>query len=229
MRVLLMAALLVGLGAMARYGSPPPPPAPAAPIDRGRESTLFSPEDLNILEGPDRGEWQQPERIMDALRIADGSRVADIGAGGGWFTIRLANRVGPNGRVYAEDIQPLMLAAIERRVAREGLGNVTTVLGSADDPKLPAGLDAVLVVDTYPQLDDPVGLLRNVRASLAPGGLVGIVEFTKAGAGGPGPPLAERVAPDVVVRDGAAAGLTLISVETFLRYQYMVIFANQPR
>src|SRR5262245_24999795 len=72
-------------------------------------SPLFSPEDLGMLESPDRVEWQQPERIMDALQIADGSKVADVGAGGGWFTVQLARRVGPNGKVYAEDIQPQML------------------------------------------------------------------------------------------------------------------------
>jgi SAM-dependent methyltransferase len=73
---------------------------------------LFPPEDLGILESPDRDDWQQPDRIMDALRIRDGSRVADLGAGGGWFTIRLARRVGPNGRVYAHDIQPEMIESM---------------------------------------------------------------------------------------------------------------------
>ena len=67
---------------------------------------LFPPEQLGMLEGPDRAAWQRPEEVMDALLIAEGSTVADLGAGGGWFTIRLANRVGPNGRVYAEDVQP---------------------------------------------------------------------------------------------------------------------------
>src|SRR6187455_2296318 len=85
---------------------------------------LFPPEDLGILESPDRDDWQQPDRIMDALLIADGSTVADIGAGGGWFTIRLARRVGPNGRVYAEDVQTEMIQAIERRMAREGLEKI---------------------------------------------------------------------------------------------------------
>ena len=72
-----------------------------------------------MLEGPDRDAWQRPEKIMDELRIAEGSVVADLGAGGGWFTVRLAHRVGPNGVVYAEDIQPQMIEAIKRRVARD--------------------------------------------------------------------------------------------------------------
>ena len=94
---------------------------------------------------------------MDALGIADGSTVADLGAGGGWFTIRLARRVGPNGLVYAEDIQTQMLEATSRRVAREGLQNVTTVLGTPSDPRLPDGkLDAVLIVDAYHEMEDAV-------------------------------------------------------------------------
>src|SRR5690606_31358194 len=117
---------------------------------RPTHDRLFPPEDLGILESPDRDEWQQPERIMDALRIADGSRVADLGAGGGWFTVRLERRVGPNGRVYAEDIQRQMIDVINQRVANQRLTNVETILGSSDDPRLPGGLDAVLVVDTYP-------------------------------------------------------------------------------
>ena len=79
---------------------------------------LFPPEELGKLEGPDRDEWQQPERVMDALGIADGAHVADLGAGGGWFTVRLATRVGPNGIVYAEDVQQPMIDSI--KVVRKG-------------------------------------------------------------------------------------------------------------
>jgi SAM-dependent methyltransferase len=141
----------------------------AAPPGQSREvASLFSPVDLGMLEGPDRDQWQQPERVMDVLGIADGSRVADLGAGGGWFTVRLGRRVGPNGRVYAQDIQPLMLDAIRRRVKAEGLTNVVPVLGAPTDPKLPHGLDAVLIVDTYPQISEPVALLENVVKSLRP-------------------------------------------------------------
>ena len=126
---------------------------------------LFPPEDLGLLESPDRGLWQKPDEIMDALNIADGSIVADVGAGAGWFTVRLARRVGPNGRVYAEDIQRPMLEAIGYRVRREGLTNVETVLGTAEDPNLPTGLDAVLVVDVYAEVTDPVSLLTEVAAA----------------------------------------------------------------
>ena len=91
-----------------------------------RHRELFPPQDLGLLEGPDRAAWQKPDQIMDALGIADGAHVADIGAGAGWFTIRLARRVGPNGIVYAQDVQRQMLDAIRRRVTREGLRNVQT-------------------------------------------------------------------------------------------------------
>src|SRR5438034_1247927 len=91
----------------------------AGPAARAQHTRLFPPQDLGQLEGPDREVWQQPDRIMDALEIADGSAVADLGAGGGWFAIRLARRVGPNGIVWAEDIQPEMIESIKRRVQRD--------------------------------------------------------------------------------------------------------------
>lgn len=190
----------------------------------GPHSPLFAPEDLVLLESPGRDEWQQPERIMDALGIADGDRVADLGAGGGWFSVRLARRVGPNGAVYAEDIQQPMLDAIRRRIDREGLTNVVPTLGMPDDPRLPGGLDAVLMVDTFTQLSDPGALLSNVAGVLGPDGRLGIVDFRTDGAGGPGPPLEERVEPDEIVRVAETAGLRLRSHETFLLYQYLLVF-----
>ena len=196
---------------------------PTLSQDRVPHGRLFPPEDLGVLEGPDRDAWQQPEQVMDALAIADGARVADLGAGGGWFTVRLSRRVGPNGRVYAEDIQPQMIESIARRVSREGLANVVTVLGTPDDPKLPTDLDAVLIVSTYPEMTDPVALLQNVAASLKPNGRVGIIDFKLEG-GGPGPPLDERVEPAAVIRDAERAGLRLLAREEFLTYQYLLVF-----
>jgi ubiquinone/menaquinone biosynthesis C-methylase UbiE len=160
---------------------------------------------------------------MDALRIADGSVVADLGAGSGWFTIRLARRVGPNGKVYAEDIQREMIDAIDRRRKREGLRWVEPILGTALDPRLPAGkVDAVLIVDSYYEMEEPVVLLRNVAKSLKPGGRIGIVNYTKAGFG-PGPPMEERVDPSVVIRDAEAAGLRVVARSDFLPFQYMLV------
>jgi len=193
---------------------------------RQKDPRLFPPSELGILEGPDRDDWQQPDRVMDALGIADGSSVADLGAGGGWFTTRLALRVGPNGVVYAEDIQREMIESIRRRVDREGLRNVRTILGSPDDPNLPAGLQAVLIVDSYTQFRDPVSLLRNTGKALAPNGRLGIVDFKRDGSGGPGPALEERISPDAIEADAKQAGLRLYSRETFLRYQYLLVFTR---
>ncbi len=165
---------------------------------------------------------------MDALGVGEASVVADLGAGSGWFTIRLANRVGPNGKVFAEDIQRPMIQAIKVRVERMGLKDrVTPVLGTANDPRLPEPVDAVLIVDAYHEMENPVLLLRNVAKSLKPKGRIGIVQHTKDG-GGPGPAMDERVDPEIVIRDAQAAGLVLRSRETFLKYQYMLVF-EKPR
>ncbi len=198
-----------------------------APVDaqaRQQHTRLFPPENLGLLEPPDRDAWQHPDRIMDELQIAEGSVVADLGAGSGWFTTRLAARVGPNGTVYAEDIQPLMFNAIQLRVQREGLKNVKPVLGTPLDPRLPSdALDAVLIVDTYHEMEDPVVLLRHISGSLKKSGVVGVVNHTKRGFG-PGPPMEERVDPDQVIRDAQAAGLTLKSQPDVLPFQYLLIF-----
>lgn len=198
----------------------------AAAIPAAQHTRLFRPEDLAELEPPDRAEWQRPDKIMDALGVGDASVVADLGAGSGWFTIQLADRVGPNGVVLAEDVQRPMIQAIKVRVNRLGLKNVTTVLGESNDPKLPIPVDAVLIVDAYHEMDQPVVLLRNVAAKLKPNGRIGIVNFKKDG-GGPGPDMEERVDPEAVIRDAQAAGLALRSREN-LKYQYMLVFEN-PR
>jgi predicted methyltransferase len=199
---------------------------PAAGQDQTPNSRLFPPENLGLLEAPDRDDWQMPEQIMDALAIADGAAVADLGVGAGWFTVRLARRVGPNGRVYAEDIQTEMIQATQRRVQREGLRNVTPILGTEDDPKLPTGaLDAVVVVGIYHELADPVAFLANVARALKANGRVGVIDF-RSGAGGPGPAADERVDPDVILRDAERAGLRLRRRETFLPFQYFLIFGS---
>lgn len=192
-----------------------------------RNPRLFNPQDLGLLEPPDREAWQKPDQVMDALHVAEGSTVADLGAGGGWFTVRLARRVGRNGRVFAQDVQRLMIEAIRRRVDREGLTNVTTVLGDYDDPKLPldARPDAVLVVDAFHELEDPVVWLRNVARPLKPHGRIGIIDY-REGEGGPGPDSVERVPPSVVISRAEAAGLKLVEQHKFLPYQYFLIFGK---
>ncbi len=165
---------------------------------------------------------------MDALQIAEDSAVADLGAAGGWFTIRLARRVGPRGLVYAEDVQRLMIEAIQRRVQREGLTNVKPVLGEYDDPfpgLPPNTLDAVLIVDAFPEIEHPVVLLRNVARTLKPSGLIGIIDY-RQGEGGPGPDPQDRVAPGVIIEAAKAAGLKLVGEDKFLPYQYFLRFGK---
>ncbi len=194
-----------------------------------RTGHLFPPENLGLLESPDRDTWQKPDQIMDALGIADGSTVADIGAGAGWFTIILARRVGPNGTVYAEDVQRQMLEAIRRRVSREGLLNVQGRLGTSTDPRLPErAIDAILVVDMYSEVDvdDRVTFLRNLARALKPNGRIGIVNY-KPGQGGPGPSPTEGVRVEItaVEADAQAAGLRVLSREN-LPFQYLLVLGR---
>lgn len=200
-----------------------------APTTTPRHGRLFPPQDLGLLEAPDRAAWQKPDQIMDALRIADGSAVADIGAGAGWFTIRLARRVGPNGVVYSQDVQRQMLEATRRRVSREGLQNVQPTLGKGSSPNLPrAALDAVLVVDAYQEVEveERIGFLRNLAEALKPNGRIGIVNY-KPGAGGPGPAPGEGERVDImsVQADARAAGLRVHSLQN-LPYQYLLVLGR---
>lgn len=197
----------------------------------GKHGRLFPPLDLGLLDAPDRDAWQKPDLIMDVVGIADGAIVADLGAGGGYFTSHLARRVGPNGLVFAQDIQPQMIEAIARRVQRENLKNVHTVLGTALDPRLPDGLDAALIVDSYHEMNDPAHpeairtLLGNVAKALKPHGRLGIVGFTP-GSGGPGPPAEERVTPDAVIEAAAGAGLRLAARERVAPFQFLLVFGR---
>ena len=163
---------------------------------------------------------------MDALRVGEGSVVADVGAGGGWFTVRFARRVGPNGIVYAQDVQAEMLEAIGRRVQREGFRNVKPVRGEADDPKLPPARSTRRSSSTrITSSRIPSRCSRSSRASLKPGGRIGIVNFTKDG-GGPGPPMSDRPDPQKVIDEAGKAGLRLVSRESFLNFQYLLIFGR---
>lgn len=196
-----------------------------APQNNTRQPRLFAPTDLGLLESPDRAAWQKPELIMDALRIAEKATVADIGAGSGFFTVRLAVRVGPNGVVYAEDIQQPMLESIKRRVSREGLNNVITRLGTDTDTNLPKrALDAVLVVDVYQEVEEEasrIRLLRHLADTLKPNGRIGIVNY-KPGEGGPGPDPQRRLERAVVEEEVKAAGLRVLDSAT-LPFQYLLV------
>jgi SAM-dependent methyltransferase len=130
------------------------------------------------LERPDREATQQPEKVLDALKIAPGSTVADIGAGTGYFSLRLAKRVGPQGRVLATDIQPQMLALLKENMHAAGIHNIEPILCTPTDAKLPEGqLDLALMVDVYHELAYPEETMAQVRRALKPDGRLVLVEY----------------------------------------------------
>ena len=202
--------------------SPKPPPIAS---ETGKRQ-LFSAFDLNLTETPDRDQWQRTDDILDDLKVADGSAVADIAAGGGWFSVRLARRVGPAGIVYAEEIQSSMIESISLRIRRENLTNIKPVLGTPTDPGLPRNaLDAVLIVNAFNDIDAPVPLLDNIRQALKDRGLFGVVDFT-AGGGGPGPDPKERVAPETIIPAAEAAQLRLVARYPIPPFEFLLVFGR---
>jgi len=130
------------------------------------------------LDRAERGEEEEPDRALRLLKIAKGATVADVGAGSGYMTVRLAKIVGPMGRVYANDIQPGMLELLQKNITKAKLNNVVPVLGSFDDPKLPASsLDLVLMVDVYHEFSEPQAMLRHIRDALKPDGRMILLEY----------------------------------------------------
>jgi ubiquinone/menaquinone biosynthesis C-methylase UbiE len=156
------------------------------PVPNLRAQTVAAPShptstpyagDLSIFEEPGREQRLQIDRVMDLLHIKPGSTVADIGAGGGWFSVRAARRVAPNGRVIAEEINPKAVASIQQRSKREHLSNIDTLEGTPDDPKLtPGTLDAALMLKVYHEIAHPPLVLASLRAALKPGARFGIID-----------------------------------------------------
>ena len=132
------------------------------------------------LVRPERIAEEAPDKALDAIALKKGDVVADIGAGVGYFSWRMAERVGPAGKVYANDIQPRMIDQLRKNVAARGLTNVEPVLGAEDDPKLPAGaIDMALLVDVYHEFSQPQKMLAKIRASLKPSGRLILLEYRK--------------------------------------------------
>jgi SAM-dependent methyltransferase len=192
-----------------------PPPTTQRPT-----STPYS-GDLSIFEYPDRDKKLQIDRVMDLLGITAGKNVADIGAGSGWFTVRAARRVGPTGAVLAEDINPLAIEYIGKRVAKEDLTNVRTVLGGTDDPRLPGGsVDAVLLLKVYYEIAHPVAFAKALKHALRAGAKVGIIDRNGNGAD-------HGVNHDVVVKEMGEAGYKLVGTYDFTKADkedYFLIF-----
>ncbi|HEY4589712.1 MAG TPA: methyltransferase domain-containing protein, partial [Thermoanaerobaculia bacterium] len=175
-------ALLVAIGAACAQAPAEHPAAetgsPGAAASAKREpANVMSWEKADWLEREGRAENEKPELVIQAMDLKPGMTVAEIGAGTGFFTRRIAKVVGPAGKVYAEDIQPQMLDLLKQHTAKDGVQNVVPVLGTETDPRLPAhSVDRVLLVDVYHEFQKPEPMLAAILDCLAPGGTVILVE-----------------------------------------------------
>ena len=179
-----------------------------------------------VFDDPKRDAWQKPHEVITALKLAPDATVADIGAGTGYFAARLAHFV-PKGRVYAVDTEPDMVKFLAARAKKEGLTNLVPVAGSNTDPRLPAPVDLVLLVDVYHHIEGRQAYFSKLRDSLAPGGRVAIIDFNQTSRSGP--PKAERIAPEQVKSEMAAAGYSASGEFGFLPNQFFLVFsASRP-
>jgi cyclopropane fatty-acyl-phospholipid synthase-like methyltransferase len=177
-----------------------------------------------VFDDPARDAWQKPHEVVEALQLSPDAAVADIGAGTGYFAVRLAHMT-PKGRVYAVDIEPDMVKYLAERAQKSGLANLTPVLAAPDDPKLPAKVDLALMVDTYHHVGQREAYFRKLAAHLKPGGAVAIIDFTKESP--IGPPPAARLTASEVKAEMQRAGYALAREHAFLPNQYFLVF--RPR
>jgi len=175
-----------------------------------------------VFDDPARDAWQKPDQVVAALALAPEARVADIGSGTGYFAVRLARAV-PQGTVIGADLEPDMVAYLNARAQKEKLANLSSHVAAADDPKLPAPVDLVLVVDTYHHIGARAQYFAKLRAALRPGGRVAIIDFKLDSP--TGPPPSGRIAPDQVEKEMAQAGYRRIAAHDFLPNQYFLVFA----
>jgi len=178
------------------------------------------------LDRYEREREERPERALGIIGLTPGSTVADIGAGSGYFTLKMAKLVGPAGRVYASDIQPEMLDIIRRKTARGGYENVTLVLGTGNDPKLPAGtIDLALLVDVYHEFLEPQAMLRRLHAAIKPGGRLVLLEYREEDPRVPINPL-HKMSVKGAKREVEAEGFTLTTVNEDLPWQHVLVFTR---
>ena len=150
------------------------------PLSGRRYALTMGVEGAEWLDRAERDNEEDPDHAIDVLKITKGSTDADIGAGSGYMTVKLAKKVGPDGKVFANDIQPGMLELLTRRLQKSKITNVSTVLGTQDDPRLPLdAIDLVLMVDVYHELSQPQLMLRHIKASLKPTGRLVLLEYRK--------------------------------------------------
>jgi ubiquinone/menaquinone biosynthesis C-methylase UbiE len=178
------------------------------------------------FDDPARDAWQLPARVIDTLALPPTASIADIGAGTGYFTIRLAKAV-PRGLVYAVDIEPAMLAHVRKRAAAGSLANIVTVQATGTNPTLPKPVDVAIVVDTYHHLPNRPTYFRDLRKWLAPGGRVAIIDFRKDAPEGPPPEF--RFEADQITGEMTQAGYRLDARHDFLPRQHFLVFSADRR
>lgn len=192
----------------------------------GREiAQVMGPGGILWLERAERATEEQPQLAIDALGIKPGQTVADLGAGSGYYSFRIAPLVGPTGQVLAVDIEPAMLEAIAQRARREHIGNVATVRSSAQDPNLaPGSVDLLFMVDVYHELEYPYEMLTKVRAALKPGGRVALIEYRAEDPDVAIKPL-HKMTERQVRREMQAAGFRRLQTVRTLPLQHLIVFA----
>ena len=178
-------------------------------------------------EGVSRDQWQQPERVIAALQIEPGDHIADLGAGGGYFTFKLAKAVGPAGKVYAVDIDREMVDLIATKSQTEAVHNVETIVAHVDDPMLPkTGVDLIFTSNTYHHIDNRVAYIAKLRRYLRPGGRIAVIDYDRR-AWFEG--LLRHYTPsDFIKREMEQAGYVLSQEFTFLDRQSFLLFAPSP-
>ena len=182
---------------------------------------------VSVFDDPARDAYQKPAEVVHALRFRSGMRVADVGAGTGYFSRYLSTAVGVTGAVFAADTEPELVRHLRERAEKEQTDNVVPILASADNPRLPRGaVDLVLLVDTFHHIDRRIAYFRRLRGTLTPGGRVAVVDWQKRETP-VGPELDHRLAREQVVEEMRAAGYALVAEPDVLPYQYCLVF--RPR
>ena len=178
---------------------------------------------IAMLDDPARDAEQKPHEVVMALGLKDGERIADIGAGSGYFALRFARHVGDRGMVYAVDINPDMIAHVNARAREAGLKNLRTILSKPDDPMVPAPVDRFFICDTWHHIEGHPHYLALMRKALKPGGQIVILDYQKRETPN-GPPLEMRIAKEDVVREFEQHGFRVSAEHTFLPNQYFLVF-----
>lgn len=193
-------------------------PSPAADDKIDRPTSEPYTGSLSIFEDPERAEKRQIDRVMDLLSIREGSAVADIGAGSGWFTVRAAKRVGPEGKVYAVDINEEYVNHLKSRAEKENFPNIRPILGKEDDPLLPASsIDSILILKTYHEFSQPLKMLRAMHKALRQEGLLGVIDRNGTGDD-------HGLNRDAVVKEATRAGFALVAEHDFVKPDKMDYF-----